>query len=46
VGVKAVFNVGGNHYRIVGLPHFDKRRLFLLWAGTHEEYDKLDVRAL
>ena len=43
---KVVFNVGGNNYRIIGLVGFRAKRVFILWVGTHAEYDRLDVKKL
>jgi mRNA interferase HigB len=43
---KVVFNVGGNNYRLVGLVAYRTRRVFVLWVGTHAEYDKIDVKDL
>ena len=38
-----IFNVGGNHYRVLSKYVFGKRKvhLFICWLGTHAEYDKL-----
>ena len=38
-----VFNILGNHYRLISLIHFDKRTVYLLFIGTHKEYDKIDA---
>ena len=43
---KVVFDVGGNKYRIVGLVGFKTGRIFILFVGTHAEYDAVDVEAL
>lgn len=43
---KVVFDVGGNKYRIVGLIGFKSRRVFILFVGTHADYDKIDVAKL
>lgn len=43
---KIVFDVGGNKYRIVGLVGFRTKRIFVLFVGTHAEYDKVDVATL
>jgi mRNA interferase HigB len=43
---KVVFDVGGNKYRVVGLIGFRTRRVFILFVGTHAEYDKIDVSKL
>jgi mRNA interferase HigB len=43
---KVVFDVGGNKYRIIGLVAYRTRRIFVLFVGTHAEYDKIDVARL
>jgi mRNA interferase HigB len=35
-----VFNVGGNKYRIIAVAHFNRGKLFILHALTHEQYDR------
>jgi mRNA interferase HigB len=41
---RAVFDVGGNNYRVICKYHFGGKqvRLFVCWIGTHREYDKLN----
>lgn len=41
-----MFDVGGNKYRIVGLVGFKAKRIFILFVGTHAEYDDIDVEKL
>jgi mRNA interferase HigB len=36
-----VFNVKGNHYRIVALVLFQIKRVYVRWVGTHRDYDKI-----
>jgi mRNA interferase HigB len=36
-----VFNVKGNHYRIVALLMFQIKRVYIRWVGTHKDYDKI-----
>jgi mRNA interferase HigB len=43
---KIVFDVGGNKYRVIGLIGFRTRRVFILFVGTHAEYDQIDVAKL
>lgn len=43
---KVVFDVGGNKYRVVGLIGFRTRRVFILFVGTHADYDRIDVAKL
>jgi mRNA interferase HigB len=40
---RVVFNVGGNHYRMICGYHFGETRvhLFVKWIGTHAAYSKL-----
>ena len=51
---RAVFNIGGNNYRLIAKYDFAKTRVHLTicWIGTHAEYSKLckagkqyDIRA-
>lgn len=35
-----VFNVGGNHYRIIAMVEFQKHIVFIREVLTHKEYDK------
>ena len=51
---KVIFNVGGNKYRLIVRFKYARPSAvpplngiaFVLFVGTHEEYDKLDVAAL
>jgi mRNA interferase HigB len=36
----AVFDIGGNKYRLVAALHYDYGRAFVLRVMTHREYDK------
>ncbi|MFB9950301.1 type II toxin-antitoxin system HigB family toxin [Rhizobium puerariae] len=46
VGNKVIFDVGGNKYRIVGLVAFRSKRIYVLFVGTHAQYDAIDVNRL
>jgi mRNA interferase HigB len=37
-----VFDIKGNHYRIVAMIFFDIRTVFIRFVGTHKEYDKIN----
>ncbi|SDE15198.1 type II toxin-antitoxin system HigB family toxin [Riemerella columbipharyngis] len=41
-----VFNVKGNHCRVVARIIFSVRTVFIKFVGTHKEYDKLNMREL
>jgi len=43
---KVIFDIGGNKYRIVGLVGYRTQRIFVLFVGTHAEYDRVDVMKL
>lgn len=36
-----VFNVKGNHYRIVAIVLFKIKRVYIRWVGNHKDYDRL-----
>ncbi|HEX5552334.1 MAG TPA: type II toxin-antitoxin system HigB family toxin [Chitinophagaceae bacterium] len=36
------FNIKGNDFRLIVLILFKIRAIFILWFGTHTEYDKLN----
>jgi mRNA interferase HigB len=38
-----IFNLRGNHYRLIALIIFKVRTVFILFIGTHKEYDKIDA---
>ncbi|TAG29831.1 MAG: type II toxin-antitoxin system HigB family toxin [Sphingobacteriia bacterium] len=40
---RAVFDIGGNKYRMIGKYAFGDNQvhLFVCWIGSHAEYDKL-----
>lgn len=40
---RAVFDIGGNKYRMIGKYAFGDKQmhLFICWIGSHAEYDKL-----
>lgn len=40
---RVVFNIRGNEYRLVVALDYQHQIAFVVWLGTHREYDKLDV---
>ena len=43
---RVVFNIMGNHYRLVVRVVFDYKVIQIKWFGTHAEYDKIEVRTI
>lgn len=41
-----VFDIKGNHYRIIALIIFKVRTVFILFIGTHKEYDKIEAKSI
>lgn len=40
---RVVFNIKGNRYRLIVDIEYNLKIVFILWFGTHEEYDQIDV---
>lgn len=40
---RCVFNIQGNHFRLIADISYEHQVLFIKWLGTHKEYDKIDV---
>ena len=43
---RVVFNIKGNDYRLVTAIDYGRGIVFIKWLGSHEEYDKIDVRTV
>lgn len=41
---RVVINIMGNHYRLVIRILFLYKTIQIKWFGTHNEYDKIDVK--
>jgi mRNA interferase HigB len=43
---RVVFNIKGNTYRLVVDVRYKAKIVFVVWIGTHSEYDNLDISSL
>lgn len=43
---RVVFNVKGNHYRLVVVVVYQYSMVYIRFVGTHEEYDRMDVTTI
>ena len=41
-----VFNIKGNHYRLVVAVKFTPSLVYIRFVGTHEEYERTDVSSI
>jgi mRNA interferase HigB len=40
---RVVFNIKGNDYRLVVSINFMQQACYVIWFGSHKEYDRIDV---
>jgi mRNA interferase HigB len=43
---RAVFNIGGNKYRIVVWINYAYRVVYIPFIGTHAQYDRIDAQTI
>ena len=41
---RIVFNIKGNHYRLIVKVNYDYQMVWIRFIGTHAEYDKIDEK--
>lgn len=43
---RVVFNIHGNTFRLVVTIEYRLQIVFILWFGTHKQYDKIDAKTV
>jgi mRNA interferase HigB len=43
---RVVFNIAGNHYRIVAKINYLYRIVYIRFIGTHKEYDSIHATTI
>ena len=43
---RVVFNIKGNDYRLVVSINFKQLAAYVIWFGTHKEYDKINAETI
>ena len=43
---RVVFNIKGNDFRLIVDVEYKIKLVFIVWFGTHSEYDKIDVKTI
>ena len=41
---RVVFNIKGNEFRLVDAVDYNHGIVLVLWLGTHQEYDRIDMQ--
>lgn len=41
-----VFNIAGNHYRLIAAVNFKIRTVYIKFIGLHKDYDKIDAASV
>ena len=39
---RVIFNIKGNHYRLITAIDFERQAIFVKWFGRHKDYDKIN----
>lgn len=43
---RVVFNIKGNDYRLIVDIEYKLKIVFIVWFGTHQEYDRIDAKTV
>ena len=43
---RAVFNIKGNHYRLIVKLNYEYKIIWIRFIGTHAEYDKINAKTI
>ena len=43
---RIVFNIKGNHYRLIVRINYEYQMVWIRFIGTHAEYDKIDANEI
>ncbi len=43
---RVVFNIKGNHYRLIVKINYDYEMIWIRFIGTHGEYDKINAKTI
>ncbi len=43
---RVIFNIKGNSFRLIVGIDFRRKAAYVIWFGTHKEYDKIDAASV
>jgi mRNA interferase HigB len=46
LGNRVVFNIKGNHYRLIVKINYEYQMIWIRFIGTHAEYDKINAKTI
>ena len=45
-GKRIIFNINGNKYRLIVDIEFRLQIIFIVWFGSHSQYDEIDAKTI
>lgn len=45
-GNRIIFNIKGNHYRLIVKIHYNTGVVYIRFVGTHADYDRIDPEVI
>ncbi|MBW8050289.1 MAG: type II toxin-antitoxin system HigB family toxin [Cytophagales bacterium] len=43
---RVVFDISGNHFRLVVDIEYRFKTIYIVWFGTHQEYDNINIKTI
>ena len=43
---RVIFNIKGNDFRLIIAINFKQQAAYIIWFGTHKQYDKIDAETI
>lgn len=43
---RIIFNIKGNDYRLIAAVNFKQGAAYIIWFGTHQEYNKINAASI
>ncbi len=43
---RVIFNIKGNSFRLIASMDFKRKAAYIIWFGTHTEYDRIDAATI
>lgn len=43
---RVIFNIKGNDFRLITSMNFKRKAAYIIWFGTHKEYDAIDAATI